>query len=64
MYRHCSSPNLHESLIVSIVSLLISEASPLKPDELNKLNEPNKLYKLHDATFPPCSNEEFMLISI
>jgi hypothetical protein len=40
----------------------MSPISPLKPGELNKLKEPNRLYKLHDATFSPCPNEELMLI--
>jgi hypothetical protein len=39
----------NESLTVSIVSLRISNACPLKPDELKKLNEPNELYDLHPS---------------
>ena len=32
-------------------------------NQLNELKEPNRLHKLQDATFSPCSNKEPMLIS-
>jgi hypothetical protein len=53
---HRISTNLCESLTVSIVSLSISNAFPLKPDELNKLYELNKL-----RLSPPISIESLRI---